>query len=103
MSSESMLKSTAEELRESLQPDHIIGKPVDLGDKLVIPVTRFGFGFGAGGGEGSESGQGSGGGAGIEPVALIILYKDVKGPEGIQVMSLRKESSLVQVINALSD
>jgi len=98
-----MLKSTAVELRESLQPDHVIGKPVDLGDKLVIPVTRFGFGFGAGGSGGGESGQGSGGGAGIEPVALIILFKDVKGPAGIQVLSLRKESTLVQVINALSD
>jgi uncharacterized spore protein YtfJ len=105
MSSETMLKSTAEELRESLEAEHVMGKPVELGDKLVIPVTRFGFGFGAGGGcgDGKGSGQGSGGGAGIEPVALIILYKDVKGPEGIQVMSLRKESTLVQVINALSD
>lgn len=44
MSPEDMLKSTAVELRESLQPDHIIGKPVDLGDKLVIPVTRSGSG-----------------------------------------------------------
>jgi uncharacterized spore protein YtfJ len=103
MSSEDMLKSTAAELRESLQPDNVIGKPVELGDKLVIPVTRFGFGFGAGGGGGAEGGKGSGGGAGIEPVALIILYKDVKGPNGIQVMSLRKESTLVQVVNALSD
>ena len=103
MSPEDMLKSTAEELRESLQPDNVIGTPVDLGDKLVIPVTRFGFGFGAGGGGGTEGGKGSGGGAGIEPVALIILYKDVKGPAGIQVMSLRKESTLVQVVNALSD
>jgi uncharacterized spore protein YtfJ len=103
MSSEDMLKRTAEELRESLQPDNVMGTPVDLGDKLVIPVTRFGFGFGAGGGGVTEGGHGSGGGAGIEPVALIILYKDVKGPTGIQVMSLRKESSLVQVINALSD
>lgn len=97
-----MLKSTAEELRESLRPDHVIGKPVDFGDKLVIPVTRFGFGFGAGG-SGADGGQGSGGGAGIEPVALIIIYKDIKGPTGVQVMSLRKESTLVQVINALSD
>lgn len=54
MSPEDMLKSTAVELRESLQPDHVIGKPVDLGDKLVIPVTRFGFGFGAGGSGGGE-------------------------------------------------
>ncbi len=103
MSSEDMLKRTAEELRESLQPDNVIGKPLDLGDKIVIPVTRFGFGFGAGGGGGAEGGQGSGGGAGIEPVALIILYKDIKGPTGIQVMSLRKESTLAQVVNALGD
>lgn len=103
MNPEDMLKSTASELRESLMPDNVIGKAVEIGDKLVIPVTRFGFGFGAGGGGGAEGGQGSGGGAGIEPVALIILYKDVKGPAGIQVMSLRKESTLVQVINALSD
>ena len=103
MSSEDMLKRTAEELRESLQPNNVIGTPVDLGDKLVIPVTRFGFGFGAGGSGAKDGGHGSGGGAGIEPVALIILYKDVRGPTGIQVMSLRKESTLVQVINALSD
>ena len=103
MSSESMVKSMAEELRESLQPDHVMGKPIDLDDKIVIPVTRFGFGFGAGGSDSADGGEGAGGGAGIEPVALIILYKDIKGPTGIQVMSLRKESALVQVVNALSD
>jgi uncharacterized spore protein YtfJ len=27
-----------------------MGPPVDLGDKAVIPVARFGFGFGAGAG-----------------------------------------------------
>lgn len=93
----------AEELRESLLPDNVMGKPVDLDDKIVIPVTRFGFGFGAGGSDRADGGEGAGGGAGIEPVALIILYKDIKGPTGIQVMSLRKESALVQVVNALSD
>jgi uncharacterized spore protein YtfJ len=97
-----MVKSMAEELRESLRPDNVIGKPVDLGDKIVIPVTRFGFGFGAGSGR-AEEGQGSGGGGGTEPVALIIVCKDIKGLTGIQVMSLRKESSLVQVVNALGD
>jgi uncharacterized spore protein YtfJ len=97
-----MVKSMAEELRESLRPDNVMGKPVDLGDKIVIPMTRFGFGFGAGSGR-AEEGQGSGGGGGTEPVALIIVCKDIKGPTGIQVMSLRKESSLVQVVNALGD
>jgi uncharacterized spore protein YtfJ len=41
---------------------------VDLGDKAVIPVARFGFGFGAGGGFGEKGG---GAGGGIEPVALL--------------------------------
>ena len=31
MSSESMLKSTAEELRESLEAEHLMGKPFDSG------------------------------------------------------------------------
>jgi uncharacterized spore protein YtfJ len=42
-------------------------------------------------------------GGGIEPVALVILHKDVKGAEGVQVMSLRKESQLAQVISAISE
>jgi uncharacterized spore protein YtfJ len=49
-----------------------MGPPVDLGDKAVIPVARFGFGFGAGGGFGEKGGgEGGGAGGGIEPVALL--------------------------------
>ena len=81
-----------------------MGDPIDFGDKLVIPVTRFGFGFGAGAGNSKDGGgEGAGGGGGIEPVALIILHKDVKGPEGVQIMSLNKQNPIAQVISALSE
>ena len=83
----------------------MIGTPVDLGDKAVIPVARFGFGFGAGGGTSADksSAEGGGAGGGIEPVALIIVHKDVKGAEGIQVLSLGKRNPVAQVIEALSE
>ena len=104
MSSEEMLQETASKLKEFLVARNVLGEAIDLGDKVVIPVARFGFGFGAGEGTGkSGAGKGSGGGGGLEPVALIILHKDVKGPEGVQVMSISKENPVAQVISALGE
>ncbi|HVN74091.1 MAG TPA: spore germination protein GerW family protein [Methanoregula sp.] len=104
MSSEEMLQETASKLKEFLVARNVLGEAIDLGDKVVIPVARFGFGFGAGEGTGkSGAGKGAGGGGGLEPVALIILHKDVKGPEGVQVMSISKENPVAQVISALGE
>jgi uncharacterized spore protein YtfJ len=104
MSNEQMLMETASRLKEFLSTDNVMGAPVDLGEKVVIPIARFGFGFGAGGSQGKDGGgQGSGGGGGIEPVALVILHKDVKGPEGVQIMSLKKDNPIAQIISALSE
>ena len=100
-----MLKTTTDELDRLLSPEHVMGNAVDLGDKVVIPVAEFGFGFGAGSGSGKDGagGSGSGGGGGISPVALVIVHKDVRGAEGIQVLSLRKDNPVAQVISALSE
>jgi len=104
MTSEGMLQETASSVKEFLMARNVLGEAIDLGDKVVIPVARFGFGFGAGEGTGkSGGGEGAGGGGGLEPVALIILHKDVKGPEGVQVMSISKENPIAQVISALSE
>jgi uncharacterized spore protein YtfJ len=110
MSGEEMLKVTADELEQLLTPAHVMGEAVDLGDKAVIPVVEFGFGFGAGYGRGKDPGRnregeggGSGAGGGISPVALVIVHKDRSGPEGIQVLSLRKDNPVAQVISALSE
>jgi len=106
MSGEEMLKMTTDELEKLLSPAHIMGAPLDLGDKSVIPIAEFGFGFGAGSGQGGEKGgggAGTGGGGGISPVALIVIHKDIPGIEGIQVMSLRKESTIVRVISTIAE
>jgi uncharacterized spore protein YtfJ len=104
MTSEEMLQETASRMKEFLMARNVMGESIDIGDKIVIPVARFGFGFGAAGGSGKNvGGEGAGAGGGVEPVALIILHKDVKGPEGVQVMSISKENPIAQVISALSE
>jgi uncharacterized spore protein YtfJ len=104
MSGETLIKELTSELKEFLSAQNVMGNPVDLGEKSVIPVARFGFGFGAGSGQGKDGGgEGAGAGGGLDPVALIILHKDVKGPEGVQVMSLKKDSAIAQVISALGE
>jgi len=104
MSGEELMKNVASELKEFLSTKNVISEPIDLGDKVVIPVARFGFAFGSGERQGKDGGrEGAAGGGGIEPVALVILHKDMKGPQGVQVMSLKKDSAVAQAISALSE
>lgn len=78
-----ILKGVVGELREIARSETIIGEPVTIGNRTVIPVVKITVGFGAGGGQGedekSRSGFGGGGGGGtkIEPAAFIII--DEKG------------------------
>ncbi len=79
-----ILKGVVGELKEVARSETIIGEPVTVGDKTVIPIVKISFGFGAGGGQGDDQkrsgfGGGGGGGARIEPAAFIIIDKtDVK-------------------------
>jgi len=40
------------ELKEISRTEAIVGEPVSLGDKMVVPVTKLSLGFAVGGGEG---------------------------------------------------
>lgn len=77
-----ILKSVVGELKEMARSETIIGKPVTIGNRTVIPIVKISVGFGAGGGQGDNqkvgSGFGGGGGGGvtIEPAAFIIIDED---------------------------
>lgn len=77
-----ILKGVVSELREITKSETIIGDPVTVGDKTVIPIVKLSVGFGVGGGEGKDDkhgsgfGGGGGGGARIEPAAFIIIDGD---------------------------
>jgi len=77
-----ILRGVVGELREIAKSEAVIGEPVTVGDKTVIPVVKVSVGFGAGGGQGEDDkqrsgfGGGGGGGAKIEPAAFIVIEKD---------------------------
>ena len=66
-----------------------LGKAVEFGDKVAVPIYQFNFGTGGGGGGGREGRTNNavafGLGGTIGPVAVIILEKDVPGPDGIHI------------------
>ena len=96
MDIEDPIKTTVEEIRKVLNIENVIGNPIETDDKVLIPVTMMGMGFGAGMGEGkgmmssdaSGAGAGAGGAAGIKPVAMIVVFKNISGPEGVKVLTL---------------
>lgn len=70
-------------LSESVQ---VIGEPVEVGGKIVIPAVVTRMGFGAGGGAGSspsaeetgerEQGSGGGGGGGVTMTPVFLVVDD---------------------------
>lgn len=99
-----MVKVTAEELRNFITAKAVIGEPLDLGDKVVFSIARFGFAFGAGAGKGpNEGGEGGGAGGGVDPIALLIVYKDVKGPGGVQLLPVTRKGMVAEVIEAIGE
>lgn len=77
-----LISSIMGELKQISKTETIIGEPVKLGDKMVVPVSKVSVGFGVGGGEGKadekSSGFGGGGGGGVrvEPVGFIVIQED---------------------------
>lgn len=95
---ENLLKTTLTEIERLLNTRTVVGDPISVEGKTLIPLISIGFGFGAGGGSGKESktisgeafGGGSGGGGGVKPVAVIVVDKD-----GVRVEPVRKGAASV--------
>ncbi len=77
-----MMSAIVGEIKTIARSETIIGDPVSVGDKTVVPIVKITAGFGAGGGEGSAGekqtgfGGGGGGGVSIEPAAFLVLDGD---------------------------
>jgi uncharacterized spore protein YtfJ len=81
---ENLTKTTLQEIEKILTTRTIVGEPMTLDGRTLVPLISIGFGFGAGGGLGKGEGQrkgegeggGTGGGAWIRPIAVVISDKD---------------------------
>jgi len=89
---ETILGSITSELKTIAKTESVVGEPIEIEGKTIIPVISIKLGFGAGAGEdmsggkhGSGAGGGGGGGIGIEPAAFITIVGDeisVLSPKG---------------------
>lgn len=111
MAGEEMIRIAVSELERLISTKNVVGEPVAMGDRVMIPISGYGFGFGGGSGSGTAGetqtgagGEGSavGAGAGVTPIAIVVLDGTVCGPTGIQVHLLRKRSELAEVVSTLS-
>lgn len=109
MGTEDLIKSTVEELKKLLAAGNLMGQPVELEDKIIIPFSKIGFGFGSGSGEGTGkksegtgAGSGAGGGGGLSPVAAIVVFKGIPGPEGVKVIQLEGSSGIGKAIGEIA-
>jgi uncharacterized spore protein YtfJ len=99
-----VLQTIVGELRQIARSESIVGAPVTIGDRTIVPITKLSVGFGAGGAEGSRPDKGSGfgggggGGAMIEPVAFLVMDKD-----RVQLLTTRKHGVVEAVLDAAPD
>ena len=108
MAAEDAIKATIDELLKALSAKNIIGEPIEMEDKIIIPITKMGMGFGTGIGHGSEDASkggvagGAGGGVGVFPVAVVIVFKGVAGSEGVKVVPLAAPSPLAEPVSNIA-
>lgn len=74
-----LMGTTLDKIREMVDSDTIIGKPIQIDGITILPISKVTFGFASGGSDFGASSQkdlfGGGGGAGvtIQPVAFLIV------------------------------
>lgn len=89
---DTLVKATLGEIEKVLNTRTVVGDPITVEGRMLIPLISVGFGFGAGAGQGKgetrRMGEGTGGftggGVWIRPLALVIIDKDSVRVESIK-------------------
>ena len=106
MAEEDTAKSVIDELLKAVSAKNIVTEPIELEDKLIIPFAKIGMGFGTGIDKGDEAGRregAAGGGMGVFPVAVMVVFKGVSGPDGVRVVPLTAPSPLAEPLAAVAN
>ncbi|GHU55191.1 hypothetical protein FACS1894132_10930 [Clostridia bacterium] len=98
---------TMEKVREMIDTDSIVGKPITLaGGVTIIPISKVSYGFASGGADLPTKNPkdlfGGGGGAGVsmQPVAFLI----VTGDNDVKLLQMSVNSSPTnQALNMIPD
>lgn len=96
-----IIRAITGEMQKSLSARTVVGDPMSIEGKTIVPLVSVGMGFGAGTGSGKEQtsgGGGGGGGMGMKPVAVIII--DAQGAR-VERLKSPKSSLMGQLVEAM--
>lgn len=106
MNLDNSIEKTLNEIQKVMNTNSIVGTPIDADDKLIIPISKTSLGFGVGVADNKGSNEtgigGTGGGGSIDPVALLIVYKNIPGPNGVELVQINKDDSLEGLLSGIS-
>lgn len=94
MDFDNSIEKTLVEIQKVMNTNSIVGNPINAKDKVIIPISKTALGFGIGvannSGKSATELGGAGGGGSIDPVALLVVYNNISGPEGVSLIPIDK-------------
>jgi len=91
MGIEELVKAVLTQLKAISSTESVVGDPIEVGEIIIIPVSKITLGFAVGGGQKrvkEGAGEGTGGGATVEPVAFFVVRGDK-----VELITVKKEST----------
>lgn len=88
-------KKTIGDLKNLVSVDNCIGEPIELENKIIVPVSKFGIAWGAGSKDNMDGGAA---GASVEPVSVMIVDKSIEGFESVRILKLNGENDMNDLI-----
>jgi sporulation protein YtfJ len=94
---DNLVKTVLAELHTLSKTKTVIGDPIEVQNKSIIPISKVSIGFGIGGGDKEKNStmNATGGGISIEPLAFIVV-----GDDQVELITLEKAgTSFGQIID----
>ncbi|MBE6488933.1 MAG: hypothetical protein E7Z86_09505 [Methanosphaera stadtmanae] len=92
MALEEKIETTFTQIQKVMDANSIVGNAISTKDKIIIPISKVALGFGVGtvNNQGTSTTEvgGAGGGGSIDPVAFLIIYNNIPGPDGVELVPL---------------
>lgn len=107
---EILVKTAIEKIREMVDTDTIIGKPIETSNgTIIVPISKVSVGFASGGSDLPTKqpkdlfGGGAGGGVSIQPIAFITILPDGNVKLLQMTINASKENAALAMIPDIVD
>ena len=107
---EILVKTAIEKIKEMVDTETIVGKPIDTSNgTVIIPISKVSVGFGSGGSDLPTKqakdlfGGGAGGGVSIQPIAFITILPDGNVKLLQMTINASKENAALALIPDIVD